>query len=825
MSTLWQDIRYGVRMLAKNPGFTVVVILIIGLGVGANTAIFNALDQVSMRPLPVRRPDELVSVQYQWRTTEGQTGCDGIFNYPVYEAYRDRSNVFSGLIGFSYQDMRIQINDVVRKITGQGVTGNYFSVLGLKPAVGRLFVAEQEVDTVAHPVVVISDRFWHRQFEGKSDVVGKQVVINNQSLTIIGVTAPEFHGTVIGRDVDVYVPVGTLASMWDMDVYAPNYTWLSLLGRLMPGISKEQAQSSLRVLSQHLKVSVIETVHETVLILDGSRGWVSWEAKAFHRPLTLFMVAAVFILVIMATNITNVQLSRAATRQKEIAIRQALGAGRWRVIRQLLMESLLLAMTGGVCGIVLALWLDRIVCVLMSRIGSVCMIPGLNLRVLVFALAISLATGLLFGLTPALQMVRRNVTPALKESAIVVDTYFRRWNLHHLLVVFQVAIAVVVLVCAGLFVRSVIILDSINPGYDTGKLIAVSLEGWNFDRPDLRRFFEDLHERMRGLPGIEALCLSNLVPLGEAGAMRGVTHINGVEIPESEQSSWWYGVVSPEYFKTLNMPLIAGRIFSDQDNLNAPKVMVINEIMARKYWPERDPLGEYVTFRGRDKDLIVKVIAVVKASKMRSLIEGERPIAYWPLAQDTSITPALLIRTRRNPQPFIPIIRKEVALLGLNEVCHISTVADRVAELLYPQHATTAILNVFGLVGLLLCIIGIYGVLDYAVRQRTREIGIRMALGAETRHVALSILGKGAWLTIIGLGFGIGISLIVLLVLANQLIRLKGWDKFFLYGVRLWDPLTLIAVPFLVLIVALLACYLPARRAAKIDPMEALRYE
>ena len=825
MKTIWQDIRYGVRMLSKNRGFTVVVVLIIGMGVGASTAIFNALDQVSIRPLPVQRPNELVSIQYQWHLPDGQTGYDGIYSYPVYEAYRDQSNVFSGLIGFSYQDMRIKIDDVVRKITGQGVTGNYFSVLGLKPAVGRLFIADQEPDAVAHPLVVISNRFWRQQFEGKSDVIGKQIVINDKSLTIIGVTPPGFHGTIIGQAADVYVPVGTLASMWNMDIYKPDCTWLSFLGRLKPGINRERAQASLVVLSKHLKASGLDNVHETVLITDGSRGWTSWEAKSFHRPLALFMVAAVFILFIMSANIANMQLSRAAARWKEIAIRQTLGAGRWRVIRQLLVESLLLSLTGGLCGIILTLWLDRIMCVLMSRIGSVSMFPGLNLRVLFFALAVSLATGLLFGLTPALQMVRKNMTFALKESYTSVYIPSGRWSLHQLLAIFQVAIAVAVLVCASLFVRSVIALNRINPGYDTSKLIAVFLDGWNYNRPDLRRFFENLYGRIRDLPSTEASCLANLVPLGEAGAMRGVTHIDGVEIPKSERSSWWYGVVSPEYFKTLNMPLIAGRLFSDQDNLNAPKVMVINDIMAGKYWPNRDPLGQRVTFGSSKGELIVTVIGVVKASKMRSLIEGERPIAYWPLAQDTSITPALLIRTRHNPQPFIPIIRKEVALLGLNEVCHIRTVADRVAELLYPQHATTTILNVFGFAGLLLCTIGIYGVMVYTVRQRTREIGIRMALGAEARRVVISVFGKGALLTVFGLGLGLGISLIVIRILESQLIGLRGWNKFLLYGINLWDPVALVLVPLIVSIVALIACYIPARQAAKIDPMEALRYE
>jgi predicted permease len=537
------------------------------------------------------------------------------------------------------------------------------------------------------------------------------------------------------------------------------------------------------------------------------------------------MIVAIFILIIMSANIANMQLSRAVARQKEIAIRQALGAGRWRVIRQLLIESLLLALAGGICGIVLTVWLDRVVCVLMSRIGSISVFPGLNLRILLFALGVSLVTGLLFGLTPALQIVRRNVILAIKESNVVTDISLRRWNLHRLLVVFQVAIAVAVLICAGLFVRCVVVLNRIDPGYNTSKLLSISLEGWNFNRPDLRRFFEDLNERIRGLPGTEVSCLANLVPLGEAGAMRGVTHINGVEIPENERSSWWYGVVSPEYFKTLNMPLITGRIFSDQDNLNTQKVMVINDIMARKYWPNQNPLGQFVTFWSSKDDLIIKVIGVVKSSKMRSLIEGERPIAYWPLTQDTRVTPALLIRTSGNPQPFIPIIRKEVAMLGLNEACLIRTVADRVAEFLYPQHATTTILNVFGLAGFVLCIMGIYGVMVYTVKQRTREIGIRMALGAEAHRVVISILGKGVWLTVIGLGLGLGISFIAIRIFESQLIGLREWNKFILYGVNLWDPAILILIPFIILPAAGIACYIPARRAAKIDPMEALRYE
>jgi predicted permease len=382
-----------------------------------------------------------------------------------------------------------------------------------------------------------------------------------------------------------------------------------------------------------------------------------------------------------------------------------------------------------------------------------------------------------------------------------------------------------VLVCAGLFVRSVIALHRIDPGYDTSKLLAVSLEGHTYNRPDLRRCVEDLHERIKGLPGIRALCMASSVPLSERGSARGVSHIDGVEIPESQRNGCQYRVVSPEYFKTLNMPLSAGRNFSARDTLHAPKVAVINDVMARKYWPHQDPLGKFVTFRGLEDGLTVQVVGVVKAAKMRSIIEEQRSFAHLPLAQHTAFTPALLIRTSGNPQPLIPIIRREVASLGRDVVCHISTVADRVTTLLFPQHAIATILNTFGLAGLLLCFAGLYSVIAYAVKQRTREIGIRMALGAETRHVVLSVLRRGAWLTAVGLGLGLALSLAAIRVLGSQLTSLRRWNKFVLFGVDTWDLLTIVAVPVLVLVVALLAVYLPARRAARIDPMQALRYE
>lgn len=840
MATMWQDVRYGLRMLARNPGFTGLVVAILAVGIGANTALFNALDQVYARPLPVRKPRELVSVQFRHRVGAWEETLGG-WGYSNYEAYRDRSGVFAALMGFTGRTWTLRFDETTERVEGAAVSTNYFTALGVRAALGRLIAPEQGQspgDDLS--VAVISHRLWHRCFAGRPDIVGKQIVLDDRSLTVIGITPAEFTGTTVGYPADVFVSLGTAAHMERRAIH--DLQDVSLLGRLKPGIVREQAQASLQVLDAQMNPPRPDESEVWAQVQDGSQGYVPGDARVATYPLALFFGVSVLVFAIACANVANLQLARAVSRHKEIAVRQALGAGRWRVVRQLLVESVLLALAGGACGVVLAAGLDRWIYVVLVRIISTALPApaqiqlnyGLHLRMLLFATVTSLMAGIAFGLTPALAMLRRDVIPALKEARGQASLPARRWSSHNLLVVAQIAVAVVVTVLSGLCFRSVIGLQHSDTGYDTRQILVVRFDSknyWLVDRPDLRRFLEDLRERVGRLPGVASTGLAICAPVGEASGGRHIVDIEGAQTPLVGEIGCRTNSVGPGYFQTLGQALLAGRDFSIQDGPDAPGVILINEVMARKYWPNTSPIGRHISFRvgpGEEPDTR-EVVGVVRCVKLRSILEEPTPVAYLALDQrgksSMMPTPVLLVRAEGNPRHVIPVIRKEASAMGAPMALDIRTVAERISGLLITQRMLAGILNLFGAVGVLLSAMGIYAVVAYAVRRRTQEIGIRIALGAREKDVVTPVLFRGAVLLGFGLMLGLAASLVGGWILVHKIDRVREWDRYFLQGVSAWDPLTYTAAALVIAVVALIACYVPARRAARVDPMVALRCE
>ena len=836
MGTLFQDIRYGFRMLLRNPGFTAIVVLTLALGIGTNTIIFSFLDRVLLRSLPVKKSRELVKLEYQYQPG-GDT--DDSFNYPLYVSYRDQSKVFSGLIAYTLygrmSESELRVGDSVEQVPQMSVSSNYFSVLGIQPVIGRTFLPEEEKGYSADPVAVISHRLWRRLFACDPAALGKTIHLNNHTLTVIGVAPPEFTGTVVGINPAVYVPLGTLAQMSDYSLDSRGHCWLHLLGRLKPGVSREQAQARLRVLAEQIhRVEPVQTFTH-ILISDGSRGTnpMSHE-EGWWLFIALLQTPTLLILLVACANVANMLLARGMMRQKEIAIRRAVGASRGAIVRQLLLESSLLAVISGAFGVLLAHWLTIVLRTVLPFIQH--MPVAVDGRILLLTLLGSLGSVFIFGLAPALRVSRPDVMSVLKDGSGAVTLFARRFSLRNLLVVIQVAFSVIVLSFGVLCLLSLRALRIADPGYDSKRVLAVSvnLKDESPVNVDFRQLFTHLQERVTSLPGVQAVSLASGVPLSGGGRNRtNAIRVDNFKFPaDGTQPQWAFTMVGPGYFQTLGVPLLRGRDFSLQDGPGAHAVMIVNELMVQRFWPGQDPIGKRVTLgMGGTRE----VVGVVKAVKFITIREKPEPLSFWPLAQQLNVRgkpfpPAnkwvLLIRTQGDHQSLVSFLQWELKLAGLTPATYkVSTLVERASELLNIQRAITGLLSVIGSVGLLFVATGIAGVVAYDVSQRTREIGIRMALGAEWKDVLGFVLRKGAILTGIGLGLGMGLSSVPLWILSRLSPEFRFVDETILYGVHMWDPLTYICVVLLVSLIMLAACWFPARRATKIDPMVALRYE
>ena len=842
METLWQDIRYGLRMLRVHPGYTAVVVLTLALGIGANTTIFSFLDRAILRPLSVKKPRELVKLEYHYQYQHGDhsgVGEGNKFTYPLYVSYRDQSGVFSGLIAYTSGSLssRVRVGDSVERAASLAVSRNYFAVLGIQPALGRFFLPEEESGHGAQSAAVISHSLWCRLFDGDPAVLGQTISISNHPLTVVGVTPPEFTGTVAAMNPGVYITLGTQGQIDNFQWDNPGNFAFYCLGRLKPGVSRAQAEAKLLVLTEQInQVDSHRTAYTNFMVTDGSRGTnpVAHE-EHYGLVVVLFQIPTMLILLVACANVANILLARGMMRQREIAIRRAIGANRRDIIRQLLVESALLALSSGLCGALLAHWLTLTLRSALPVIQQIGLPVGVDGRILCLTLLGSLGSVLLFGLVPALQVSRPNVITVLKDGAGTVTLFAQRFNLRNILVVVQVAFTVIVLSFGVLCLLSLRALRVADPGYDHRSVLAVSFDVKD-ELPvniDFQELFTHLQERVTPLPGVQTVSFASGVPLTATGRSRtGAGYIEDFQRPaDRDYIPWDFMMVGPGYFQTLGVPLLRGRDFTPQDGPGTSRVMIINELTAQRFWPGQDPIGKHVDVGGGPRE----VIGVVKAVKFRNIRAKPEPLSFWPLEQQMNAAsvaspPAdewdLLIRTQGDQQSLVSLLEGELESAGLTPATYkISTLAERASELHTGQRVITALLSVIGAVGLLFVATGIAGVMAFEVSRRTREIGIRMALGAQWKDVLHFVFRKGAILTGIGLGLGLGLCCLPLWILTLLLPAVRFVDEYTLYGVHMWDPLTYLSVVLLVSSIMLVACWLPARRAAKIDPMEALRYE
>jgi putative ABC transport system permease protein len=818
LEILWQDLRYGVRMLLKNPGFTTIAVLTLALGIGANTAIFTLLDKVLIRPLPVERPDQLVTF------VEDASGAPAIFSYPLYAELRDRNDVLSGVVAFDQKPFSLSDGSQSERLIGQIVSGNYFTTLGVRPALGRFFLPEEDLTPGTHPVIVISHGLWRRRFGGDPAVIGKTVSLNNYRYTVVGVAPSEFTGTTRGTVNDVYVPIMMQVlpgSGRDGFLDNRNAGWLQLIGRLKSNVSREQAQAALATPVEDANKSFPGNPDKSasqigdpakVFLMDGSRGHTD-RVKDLSLPLKLMMGVVGFVLLIACANVANLLLARASARRKEMAVRLSIGASRWRIARQLLTESAILAALGGGAGLLIAYWGAGLLLGVQQQTNVVprAFDGSLDGRTLGFTIGLSLLTGIVFGLSPALQASKSDHIAALKEETPGLGGRARRLSLRNQLVVAQVALSLVVLIGAGLCLKSLRALQAIDPGFEPAKVVTASFDlgqnGYNEARG--LQFIAQLSERVAALPGVEAVSFARVV------AFSDFPWVGPLIIEGSRPQPVNTNAISPNYFQTLGAPLAQGREFTAQDTADAPLVVIVNEAAAHRYWPGLDVVGKRI-IRGKGRNTeFAEIVGVVRNSKEKGLTEDPRPALYVPLLQNYFPELTLHVRTATQSQTLLSAVRREAQLLDPTlPVYNLGTLAQQKDGLLYTERLAAALLTLFGLLALSLAAVGIYGMLSYAVTERTREMGIRLALGANPRDLIKLVVGQGMTLTLIGLVIGVGASF----ALTRLIARL-------LFGVSATDPMTFIVIPLLLAGVAMLACWIPARRATRVDPLVALRYE
>jgi predicted permease len=813
MFSLIQDMRFGFRMLNKRPGFTLASVLTLALGIGASTVVYSWTQAVLFHPLgAAKNSDQLVVAE-----TVMPDGALHTSSYPDFVDYRAQQRVFTDMIGFEL------IGDIVRagdeaqgeRTWGEIVTGNFFDLLGVHAARGRTFAPEEDGAPGGHPVAVISDGLWKRRFGADPLIVGKTMDFNKHPFTIIGVAPPEFGGTIVGLAVEFWVPMAEQPQVLAGESLTERHpTFVHMMGRLKPGVSVAQAQADLSTISAQIARAYPDSSRNTGVHV-GPLYAASYGAQTFLRPVLTFLMAAVLmVLLIGCVNIANLLLARALSREREIAIRGALGAGRGRLMQQLISESMLLAFVGGAAGLMAAAWgINLLTLFLPPAHLPFGLEPAFNSRVFGFALMLSVAAGVICGIVPALEASKPGLFSALKEGGRTSSMSRGRRRFRAALVISEVSLAVVMMIGAGLLARSFRNLLRASPGFDAEnvRLFAFDLRASGYGGYKAQEFFDRLVEKLRALPGVESASAERWAPLWFNGRGWSTANVEGYTPKPDEYMGIDFNVVGSNYFTTMKIPLISGRDFAERDRRGAPESIIVNETMARRFWPGKDPVGHRVYF----DDEWRTVIGVAKDIKYHSMQEEPESFLYMPLLQEGGTDANVLVRTKASTALMIPVVREQaraldpsVAILESDDVSQLERVS------LFAQHIAAALASLLGVLGLLLAALGIYGVISYGVGQRTQEIGIRLALGAQRGDVLRLVLNQGMRPVIVGAVAGILLGFGAARLLTHQL-----------YGVRSDDPMTFAVVTTVLCGVAILACWFPARRATKVDPMIALRHE
>ena len=836
MENLLQDIRFGLRTLGKNPGFTVVAILTLALGIGANAAIFSLTDQVLLRLLPVERPRELVVLSSPGRTW-GHTTSDGdgatSFSYPTYREIRDRNEVFAGVLARFHVQVSMAAQGESQLAEAELVSGNYFQVLGVRPFLGRVFDSQDESAPGANPVAVLSYGYWTRHFGSDPNILNKQLAVNGNFLTVVGVARTGFTGVQVGQIPDLFIPITMKAQMtpnWDGLADRGDH-WLAIIGRLKPGISTTKAQAGLVPMYR----AILETdaiplkfshgsAHEKEfldrkIVLDaGSHGRPILQRDA-KQPLLLLMAMVGLVLLITCANLAGLLIARGEGRQREIALRLALGAGRVRLVRQLMTESLILAIAGGAAGLALASWtLSVIVNSIPENEGASGLTAQLDYRVLIFACVVSLVTGVLFGLAPAIRATGTDLQSVLKDQGVNVSGGKANVRVRKFLMVSQIALTAMLLAAAGLFAHSLLNLKTQDLGVRPDHVLEFSIS------PELNRYTpaqtialaDRVQKSIEPLPGVRSASESEIPMLADSNTSSNIT-VQGYNAQEDEDMNVDQNWVGPNFLATMGIPLLNGREFSDADSSISAKVAIINEAMARRFFPGRNPIGLHFGFGGgKDIKLDTEIVGIVKDSKNTDVKHAARSFVFLPYSQSPHAGNATFyVRTNQDPVALTATVRNVIAGFDNNlPVYGVKTLTTQVDEIMFTDRLVTVFSLGLGLLASLLAAVGLYGVMAYVVARRTREIGIRMALGATQKNVAWMILRE-----IIGM---LGAGLLIGLIAAYGLGKLI---ESLLFGVKASDPIVFAIAAGLLVAVALLAGWLPSRKAANVDPMVALRYE